>query len=305
MSKKLEVKLFGKTLKNPVMPAAGGFGFGVEQVEEVDVRKLGAVVTKSVTLSERVGNNWPRLVATDCGVLNSIGLQNPGVEEVKQEQLQELARLEVPIIVNITADSIEEYVSLAKQVEGVKNVLAVELNISCPNISFKQQEFGLSPGLAFELVKAVKQEVKKAVVVKLTANFGDVLSFAKRVEEAGADGLTLINSISGLVLDSETGKPILANKTGGLSGPAIKPIALRIVYEVAQVVRIPIIGVGGVRSAQDVVDFISAGASVVGVASAHFENPLVCLEIIEELPKLLESLRVSNVSELRGRSWKE
>lgn len=236
-------------------------------------------------------------------MLNSIGLQNPGVARVKNAQLKKLNTFGVPIIVNIVADSIEEYVLLAKQVESIKNVLAVELNISCPNISFQQQKYGLSPALAFELVKIVKQEIKKPILVKLTANFGDVLSFAKKVEEAGADGLTLINSISGIVLDKTTGKPVLANKIGGLSGPAIKPIALRIVYEVAQVVQIPIIGVGGIRNAQDVIDYILAGASAVGVASAHFENPLVCLKIIEELPKLLESLKVENINQLRGRSW--
>lgn len=303
MSKKLEINLFGKTLKNPVMPAAGGFGFGIEQIEEVDIKKLGAIVTKSITLNERLGNNWPRLTETACGMLNSIGLQNPGVTRVKNAQLKKLNAFGVPIIVNIVADSIEEYVLLAKQIESIKNVLAVELNISCPNISFQQQKYGLSPTLAFELVKIVKKKIKKPILVKLTANFGDILSFAKKVEEAGADGLTLINSISGIVLDKTTGKPVLANKIGGLSGPAIKPIALRIVYEVAQVVQIPIIGVGGIRNAQDVIDYISAGASAVGVASAHFENPLVCLKIIEELPKLLESLKVENINQLRGRSW--
>lgn len=298
----LSIQLPGLQLKNPIMPASGCFGFGREFAKLYDLSKLGAIMIKATTVEPRFGNPTPRVAETPAGMLNAIGLQNPGLEKVMAEELPYLERYDVPIIANVAGSVIEDYVEVAKKISTAPNVKALELNISCPNVKHGGIAFGTDPMVARELTEAVKAVSQVPVYVKLSPNVTNIVEMAQAVEIGGADGITMINTLIGMRLDERTGKPIIANITGGLSGPSIKPVAIRMVYEVYKNVDIPIIGMGGVTCAQDVIDFMSAGASAVAVGTANFIDPFVCPKIIEELPKKLEQLNVKHIKEIIGRS---
>ncbi|MEK3935163.1 dihydroorotate dehydrogenase [Sporosarcina sp. FSL W7-1349] len=299
---RLSVELPGVQLKNPIMPASGCFGFGKEYGQLYDLSKLGAIMIKATTLETRFGNPTPRVAETAAGMLNAIGLQNPGLHGVMENELPWLEQFDVPIIANVAGTETEDYVEVAKTISTAPNVQALELNISCPNVKCGGITFGTDPQQAHDLTAAVKQVSEVPVYVKLSPNVTDVKEIALAVEEAGADAITMINTLVGMRLNQKTGRPIIANLTGGLSGPAVKPVAIRMVYEVSQVVNIPIIGMGGVAEVEDVIDFLSAGASAVAVGTANFVNPFVCPEIIDQLPAKLDELGVDHISELVGRS---
>lgn len=299
---RLAVELPGLSLKNPIMPASGCFGFGKEYGNLYDLSQLGAIMIKATTLETRFGNPTPRVAETAAGMLNAIGLQNPGLERVMAEELTRLAQHDVPIIANVAGSETEDYVQVAEAISKAPNVNALELNISCPNVKCGGIAFGTDPKLAAELTSAVKAVSSVPVYVKLSPNVSDITVIAKAVEAAGADGITMINTLVGMRLDRKTGKPVIANGTGGLSGPAVKPVAIRMVYEVSKAVSIPIIGMGGVTDAGDVIDFLSAGASAVAVGTANFVNPFVCPEIIHALPAFLDELGLETITELIGRS---
>jgi dihydroorotate dehydrogenase (NAD+) catalytic subunit len=303
MSGVLNIELPGLTLKNPIMPASGCFGFGREYSQFYDLSKLGAIMIKATTVEPRFGNPTPRVAETSSGMLNAIGLQNPGLEKVISNELPWLSQFDVPIIANVAGSVEEDYIEVARSISKASNVHALELNISCPNVKTGGIAFGTIPEVAKQLTRKVKEVSEVPVYVKLSPNVTNIVEMAKAVEAGGADGLTMINTLVGMRLDLKTGKPILANRTGGLSGPAIKPVALRMIYEVSQVVNIPIIGMGGIETAEDVVEFFYAGASAVAVGTANFVDPFVCPTIIEELPQLLEQLGYDHISECRGRSW--
>ncbi|EKN68857.1 dihydroorotate dehydrogenase [Schinkia azotoformans] len=300
---RLNISLPGLNLKNPIIPASGCFGFGREYSQFYDLSKLGAIMIKATTAEPRYGNPTPRVAETSAGMLNAIGLQNPGLEAVCERELPWLEQFDVPIIANVAGSQVEDYLQVAEKISKAPNVHALELNISCPNVKSGGIQFGTVPEVAFELTKQVKEVSSVPVYVKLSPNVSDIVEMAVAVEEAGADGITMINTLLGMRIDLKTGKPILANKTGGLSGPAIKPVAIRMVYQVSQKVNIPIIGMGGISTAEDVVEFFMAGASAVAVGTANFVDPFVCLNLIDELPPLLDKLGVGHISELTGRSW--
>ena len=300
----LNVELPGLSLKNPIIPASGCFGFGREFASLYDLSLLGGIMIKATTLEPRFGNPTPRVAETGAGMLNAIGLQNPGLKGVLENELPWLEQFDTPIIANVAGSQVEDYVEVAKQISQAKNVHALELNISCPNVKTGGIAFGTNPNMAATLTKAVKEVSSVPVYVKLSPNVANIVEIAQAIEAAGADGLTMINTLIGMRLDLKTGKPILANKTGGLSGPAVKPVAVRMVHEVSQAVSIPIIGMGGVQSAEDVLEFLLAGASAVAVGTSNFVNPFICPEIIEELPNVLAAYGYSSVEECIGRSWK-
>lgn len=299
---RLAVELPGLSLKNPIMPASGCFGFGKEYAKLYDLSKLGAIMIKATTLETRLGNPTPRVAETAAGMLNAIGLQNPGLEKVIAEELTWLEQYDVPIIANVAGTLTEDYVEVAKHISKSRNVKALELNISCPNVKCGGITFGTDAAIAAELTAAVKAVSEVPVYVKLSPNVTDIGEIARAVEAAGADGITMINTLIGMRLDTRTGKPVIANGTGGLSGPAVKPVALRMVYEVAKQVSIPIIGMGGITTVDDVIDFMSAGASAVAVGTANFVDPFVCPNIIDQLPEKLDWLGYQHVTELTGRS---
>ncbi len=298
----LSVKLPGLDLKNPIMPASGCFGFGQEYAQLYDLSKLGSIMIKATTAEMRLGNPTPRVAETSSGMLNAIGLQNPGLEKVFGEELPWLDQFDVPIIANVAGSLAEDYVEVAKTISKAPNVHALELNISCPNVKQGGITFGTDPNVAKELTRMVKDVSDVPVYVKLSPNVTDVVQLAKAVEEGGADGITMINTLLGMRLDPKTGRPVIANITGGLSGPAIKPVALRMVYEVRRHTKLPIIGMGGVAEVDDVIDFLSAGANAVAVGTANFVNPFVCPELIDKLPERLHELGYESVQELTGRS---
>lgn len=298
----LSVKLPGLDLKNPIMPASGCFGFGKEYAQLYDLSKLGSIMIKATTAEMRLGNPTPRVAETSSGMLNAIGLQNPGLEKVFGEELPWLNQFDVPIIANVAGSLAEDYVEVARTISQAPNVHALELNISCPNVKQGGITFGTDPNVAKELTRMVKDVSEVPVYVKLSPNVTNVVQLAKAVEEGGADGITMINTLLGMRLDPKTGRPVIANITGGLSGPAIKPVALRMVYEVRRHTDLPIIGMGGVAEVDDVIDFLSAGANAVAVGTANFVNPFVCPELIDKLPERLHELGYESVHELIGRS---
>jgi len=299
---RLATQLPGLSLKNPIMPASGCFGFGKEYAKLYDLSKLGAIMIKATTPETRLGNPTPRVAETPAGMLNAIGLQNPGLKKVMENELTWLEQYEVPIIANVAGYTTEDYVTVAEAISKAPNVHALELNISCPNVKQGGITFGTDPLIAEELTKAVKAVSSVPVYVKLSPNVTDIGEIAKAVEAGGADGITMINTLLGMRLDTKTGRPVIANVTGGLSGPAIKPVALRMVYDVAKQVSIPIIGMGGVATIDDVIDFLSAGASAVAVGTANFVDPFVCPKLIEQLPEKLDELGFETVTDLVGRS---
>lgn len=299
---RLSIDIPGLQLKNPIMPASGCFGFGREYAQLYDLSKLGSIMIKATTVETRLGNPTPRVAETPAGMLNAIGLQNPGLDKVMAEELPFLEQFDLPIIANVAGTETEDYVEVSRRISAAPNVKALELNISCPNVKCGGITFGTDPVIARELVEAVKAVSEVPVYVKLSPNVTSVVDIAKAVEAGGADGITMINTLIGMRLDERTGKPVIANGTGGLSGPAIKPVAIRMVYEVYKEVNIPIIGMGGVTDAQDVIDFMSAGASAVAVGTANFVDPFVCPNIIDALPKKLDELGVKHIKEIIGRS---
>ena len=298
-----KVTLSGITLDNPVIPASGTFGYGYEFAELYDINILGTFSFKGTTREPRFGNPTPRIAECTAGMINSVGLQNPGVEKVISEELPKLKKcFHKPVIANVSGFSIEEYAETCALLDKEPQVGILEVNVSCPNVHHGGMSFGTDPAAAAAVTKAVKAVTSKPVYIKLTPNVTDIVSIAKACEEAGADGIALINTMMGMRIDLKSGKPVLANVTGGLSGPAIKPVAIRMVYQCAQAVNIPIIGVGGITSAEDVLEFLYAGASAVEVGAQNFVDPYCCVKIIEDLPEVMKKYGISSVSEAVGRS---
>ena len=297
----LSVNLCGLRLDNPVIPASGCFGYGKEFSEFYDINCLGSFSFKGTTLSPRFGNPTPRIAETPGGMLNAVGLQNPGVEHVIAHELPEMkAYFHKPVIANVSGFSIEEYVETCQLLDAQEQVGILEVNVSCPNVHGGGMAFGTSAQSAAAVTKAVKAVAKKPVFVKLSPNVNDIVSIAKACEDAGADGLSLINTLLGMRIDLKTRRPILANTMGGLSGPAVFPVALRMVYQVYRAVKVPLMGMGGVSSARDVIEMMLAGATAVQVGAANLVNPFACKEIIEQLPGEMEKLGISSLEEIIG-----
>jgi dihydroorotate dehydrogenase (NAD+) catalytic subunit len=290
----------GLVLPNPVMIAAGIAGYGTEYAELVDIQKLGAVVCKGTTLMPRVGNAQPRLVETPGGVLNSVGLENIGVDALIEEKAPMWARWQVPVIVNVAGETVDEYMAVARKLEGVPGVSGIELNISCPNICAGGMEFGIDRTLAAQVTSAVKTVTSLPVIVKLSPSVTDIREIALAVEEAGADAICLINTLKGMAIDIERRKPCLGNVVGGVSGSVIKPVALYMVFETASVVRIPVIGCGGIACAEDALEFIMAGATAIQVGTACLTSPEVCLTILEGIEHFMRDKGLENITDLIG-----
>ncbi|HEX9496766.1 MAG TPA: dihydroorotate dehydrogenase [Candidatus Limnocylindria bacterium] len=289
----------GLRLKNPVLTASGTFGQGVEYAELIDVSRLGAIVNKGTTVLARPGNPQYRIAETPSGILNSIGLENPGAAAVAKKYARAWRELGVPVIVNVAGYSVDDYVAVVSEFAGIAGVVAYELNISCPNVKGGML-FGFDPDLAGEVTAAAKQETDKPVIVKLTPNAPDVVAVARAIEQAGADGLTAINTVLGMRIDTKKRRPILGTRSGGLSGPAIRPIAVHITYQVAQAVSIPIIGAGGVTDAEDALEFLMAGASAVQVGTATFADPLAPLQVIEGLAAYVRANGLGSIRDVIG-----
>lgn len=301
----ISIELPGLHLKNPIIPASGCFGFGKEFAELYDLSILGGIAIKSATPKERFGNPTPRIAETPMGMLNAIGLQNKGVQSIIDNELPFLAPYDTEIIANVAGATEEDYVEVVQALNDQDVVKAYELNISCPNVKHGGMGLGTQPEFAAHVTQMVKAVAQKPVYVKLSPNVTDIVAIAKAVEAAGADGLVLINTLMGMRIDLKTGKPLLANKTGGLSGPAIKPVAIRMVYQVASAVQIPIIGVGGITCAEDVLEFLNAGASAVEVGAQNFVDPYCCPKIIKDLPRVLEKYGYESITQAIGRSLDE
>lgn len=290
----------GLLLANPVMTASGTFSNGLEFAGVFDIQRLGAIVSKGTTLRPRSGHVQPRTAETPCGMLNAIGLQNVGVEALIRDLAPVWATWRVPVIVNISGDTVDEYGELAARLDGVPGVSGLELNISCPNVAVGGMEFGQDPGLAAAVTRAVLRQTTLPVIVKLTPNVTDIAAVACAVAEAGADAVTVINTVQGMAIDARSRRPVISSVFAGLSGPAIKPIALRMVYQVAAAVDIPVIGCGGISSGLDAVEFLMAGASAVQVGTATFLNPLAPLEVLEGIERFLEEEGVEDVRDVVG-----
>jgi len=290
----------GLLLANPVMTASGTFGYGTEYSHMFDIQKLGAIVCKGTTLEPRDGNPQPRLAETAYGLLNSIGLQNIGVKAVIREKAPIWASWRVPVIVNIAGETVEDYAQLAGELDGIAGISGMEVNISCPNVKVGGAEFGANPDSAAAVTAAVKAATSLPVLVKLTPNTSDIAKVAMAVAEAGADAISLINTLEGLAIDIAKRRPLLGNITGGLSGPAIKPVALYMVYEVAKVVEVPVVGCGGITTASDAIEFIMAGASAIQVGTASFINPRAPLDVLEGIEKFVKEEGIDNLTDLIG-----
>lgn len=300
----LKVTLPGLNLKNPIIPASGCFGFGREFAELYDLSKLGGIAIKSATPQKRYGNPTPRVAETPSGMLNAIGLQNPGVDVIMEKELPWLAQFDTEIMANVAGASEEDYIEVIEKLNSSDVVKAYELNISCPNVKHGGIGLGTDPKLAANMTRLAKAAATKPVYVKLSPNVTNIVEIAKAVEEAGADGIVMINTMMGMRLDLHTAKPVLANVTGGLSGPAIKPVAIRMIYQVYQAVHIPIIGVGGITCAEDVLEFLYAGAQAVEIGMQNFIDPYCCVKIIEDLPKVLKKYGCNSLADAVGRSHK-
>ncbi len=297
--KDLSVTLSGVKLDNPIIPASGTYGFGQEFLPYYDINILGSLSFKGTTAESRFGNPTPRIAECPNGMLNSVGLQNPGVDHVIAHELPELRKVfHKPIVANISGFSIEEYVNCVSKLTREDQVEILEVNISCPNVHGGGMAFGTSPEAAASVTRAVKEVATKPVYIKLSPNVTDIVSIAKACEEAGADGLSLINTLLGMRIDLNRRKPILANVMGGYSGPGIFPVALRMVYQVTGAVKIPVIGMGGISTARDVIEMMMAGAKAVQVGAANLVNPYACKEIIEQLPVEMEKLRIERLSDI-------
>ena len=299
----LKVNFLGKEFKNPIVPASGTFGFGYEFADLYDLNILGSIALKGTTLQPRYGNPLPRIAECPSGMINAIGLQNPGVDKVVNEEVKKLAKVYNDLVIaNVGGHSVEEYVQTCKRFNDCKEVFAVELNISCPNVSGGGMAFGTNEEVAYNLVKEIKKECSKPIIVKLSPNVTDIVAMAKAVEKAGADAISLINTLVGMRINLKTGEPIISIKKGGYSGPGIFPVAVRMVYEVAHAVNIPLIGIGGVSNAYEVLEMMYAGASLVQVGAANLVDPYVCKKIIEDLPNVMKEYNIENLSDIIGRS---
>ena len=295
------VRLGNIELENPVIPASGTYAFGYEFADFYDINMLGAVVIKGLTRDERYGNPQPRIAECPGGMLNAIGLQNPGVEKVISEEIPKLRQcFQKPIIANVSGFSVDEYVECCEKLEQEPEVSMLEINISCPNVKHGGMSFGTDPGSASEVVRAVKRVTSKPVFIKLTPNITDITVMARACEDAGADGLTLINTLLGMRIDLNSRKPLLANKTGGYSGKGIFPVAVRMVYQVYESVKIPIIGVGGISSAEDVLEMMFAGASTVEIGAANLVSPYACRDLVRELPATMERYGIKELKSIIG-----
>ena len=296
----LSVNIAGILMKNPVMVASGTFGYGEEYAKYIDLNKLGAIVVKGLSLTPREGNPPPRIVETSAGMLNSIGLQNIGIDSFVNDKLPFLEKFDTKVIVNFFGDSIDEYCEVAKKVDSVSGIHGLEMNISCPNKKEGWLEFGTNPDLAFRVVNAVRKNTRLPLIVKLSPNVTDITVIAKAASDAGADAVSLINTLSGMAIDIKTRKPKLANIIGGLSGPAIKPVALKMVWQVAKTIKLPIIGVGGIMTYEDAIEFMIAGASAVQIGTANFIDPASSEKIIDGLKLYCEQNSIRNINEIAG-----
>ncbi len=296
----LQVNIAGITLKNPVMTASGTFGYGVEFASLLDLNRLGGIIVKGLSLDPSVGNPPPRIVETPCGMLNAIGLENVGIEAFLAEKLSFLTGVATPVFANIYGETMEAYAELAGRLDDVEAVAGIEVNISCPNVEAGGMAFGVDPASAGLVVGGVRKRTSKSVMVKLSPNVTDITTMARAVVDAGADAVSLINTITGMEIDVDTRRPKLANVTGGLSGPAIRPVALRMVWQVARVIDVPVIGIGGIMTAEDALAFLIAGATAVQVGTANFVDPTATMTIIDGIETYLEEKNISDVNELIG-----
>jgi len=299
----LKINIADIEMKNPLMPASGCFGFGREFAKFYDLSLLGGVAIKATSLEPREGNPTPRVAETYAGMINSIGLQNPGLEKVIKNELGFLKQFDTKIFANIVGNSVEDYVQVTSAISQVSNVSAIELNVSCPNVK-NGIHFGVNEKQLEDLVTEVVKASQKPVFVKLSPNVTDIVSMAKAAQRGGAHGLSLINTLLGMRIDTKTRKPIIAKGSGGLSGPAIKPIAIRMIYEVSQAVPLPIIGMGGIMNVDDALEFIYAGASALAIGTANFIEPMICPELIQALEKKMQEMDIKNISQLVGAAWK-
>jgi dihydroorotate dehydrogenase (NAD+) catalytic subunit len=299
-SVKMAVDLGRLKLNNPVMTASGTFGYGEEYAGYVDLNKLGAIVVKGLSIKPRLGNPPPRIMETTGGMLNAVGLQNIGVEAFIEEKLPFLRKYDLKVIANIYGETYDDYKKVARVLDGAKGVHALEVNISCPNVKNGGLSFGADPQIAAAVTRAVKEETSLPVIVKLTPNVTDITVIAEAVEKAGADAISLINTLTGMSVDLKTRRPHLKNITGGLSGPAIKPVALRMVWQVLQKVSVPVIGIGGIMTAQDALEFLVLGAKAVQIGTANFINPRATMEIIEGIEEYLAGIKLKDVNDIIG-----
>ncbi|KJS21294.1 MAG: dihydroorotate dehydrogenase [Clostridiaceae bacterium BRH_c20a] len=296
----LSVEIAGIKFKNPVMVASGCYGFGREFSNFYDLNLLGAIMVKGLTLEPRIGNPPPRIAETPAGMLNSVGLQNPGVEGFIKNELPWLKQYDVPVIANINGHSYEEFAEITDRLAGVSGISALEVNISCPNVKNGGMFFGTDPVMAGEVVKRVRAKTDLPLIVKLSPNVTDIAEIAKAVEAAGADAVSLINTVLAMAIDIKTRRPALSNVVGGLSGPAVKPLAVRMVWQVAQAVSVPIIGMGGIAKAEDAIEFFLAGANAVAIGAANLSNPMVAVEVIDGLKMWLEQEKIEDIQHLVG-----
>ena len=298
---RLSVNLCGISLDNPIIPASGTFGFGYEFAELYDINMLGTFSFKGTTLEPRFGNPTPRIAEASSGMLNAVGLQNPGVDKVVSEELPKLRRVfHKPVMANVSGFSIPEYVETVRRLDGEGDIGWFEINISCPNVHGGGMSFGTSPEMAESVTRAVRDVTKKPIILKLSPNVTDIVSIAKACEAGGADGISLINTLLGMRIDLKKKKPIIANKTGGFSGPAIKPVAVRMIYQVYEAVKLPIVGMGGVSSAEDVIELMLAGATAVEVGAENLVNPYACRDIIADLPRAMDKYGIDKLEDIIG-----
>ena len=297
----LSIDLCGLTIDNPIIPASGTFGFGYEFAELYDINCLGTFSFKGTTKDARFGNPTPRIAECESGMINAVGLQNPGVDAVIRSELPKLKKcFNKPVMANVSGFSVEDYSYTCELLDKEEQVGWLEVNVSCPNVHGGGMSFGTSPEAAAEVTKAVKAVTSKPVIIKLSPNVTDIVSIAKACEEAGADGISMINTLLGMRIDLKTKKPIIANKMGGFSGPAIKPVALRMVYQVYEAVKIPIVGMGGISTAEDVIEMMLAGATAVEIGAANLIDPFVCKDIIDNLPRVMNKYGIKDLKEIIG-----
>lgn len=296
----MSVALAGIRMRNPVMTASGTFGYGAEFADYMDLESIGAMVTKGLSLKPKAGNPTPRIVETQGGMLNAIGLQNVGVDAFIEQKLPYLKNVDTPVIVNLYGNTLEEYGEVASRLDGLPGVAGIEVNISCPNVKLGGIVFGTDPCAADEVVRLVRKNTSKPLIVKLSPNVTDVVLMAKACADAGADALSLINTLTGMAIDLDRRRPVLANVTGGLSGPAIKPVALRMVWQVAKAVKLPLIGIGGIMNGRDALEFMLAGATAVQVGTASFLDPSAAQRIAQEMEQYLVEHKIESVSSLIG-----
>lgn len=299
----LKISFLGHEFKNPIIPASGTFGFGYEFSDLYDINILGSIALKGTTIKARYGNPLPRIAECPSGLINAIGLQNPGVDEVINHEIPLLSKVyDDLVIANVGGHSVSEYVETVSKFTTCDKIFAIELNISCPNVSGGGMAFGVDPTVAYELVKEVKKVCTKPLIVKLSPNVTDIVAMAKAVEDAGADAISLVNTMLGMRINLKTGKPIISIKKGGYSGPGIFPVALRMVYEVSHAVSVPVIGIGGISNAYEVLEMMYAGASMVQIGAANLIDPYACKKIIEDLPRVMKEYNIEKLEDIIGRT---